>query len=730
MEKFKLALGIHNHQPVGNFDSVFEEAHNKAYRPFLELFDKFENLSLSLHQSGILWAWQEMKYPAYFDLVQRLIYDDRLELMTGGFYEPILPAIPDCDKIGQIQMLNRYLAGKFGEDPTGLWLTERVWEPHLPKILKAAEVEYVPIDDTHFLYAGFEPEQLTGVFITEEAGKTIKLLPIQKKLRYLIPFGSVNDVIGELKKQAEKNPGGLAIYADDGEKFGIWPKTHQHCYTDRWLENFFRAVSDNSDWLEICTLGQAAMTPPVGRAYLPTASYAEMLHWSLPPKAFVEYEEFERWLKDMDKFEQYGRFVRGGHWRGFLAKYEEANLMHKRMLLVSDKLNDYIKRNPNKRDVYDQAKHHLYGAQCNCPYWHGVFGGLYLPHIRSAVFQNLITVENMITPGMNQIKKSSFDFDADGHKEIIIETNKFTAVMKPSRGGALVELDNREASFNVTDTLRRYREGYHAKLHKAATEDEPADNKTASIHDLILSKEKNLDKHLHEDWYLRRCFIDHFLSENTGPEEFATGKFGEDGDFVLEGYDYDWKSDDAIVKLTRRGKLWRKDDCYRLQVDKNYYFDLNSEVVGVGYCFTAEDKNITNVRFALENNFNFLAGHSDDRYILFDGQRAENSFLDSTNTRPDTRSVIIRDDWADISIALSWDKMAEIWQTPIFTVSLSEGGFEKVYQGTSIVKLFNFDLEKGKPYEIAVMLFCGRPENMPPRFLKKSPQPETISGSK
>jgi hypothetical protein len=62
------------------------------------------------------------------------------------------------------------------------------------------------------------------------------------------------------------------------------------------------------------------------------------------------------------------------------------------------------------------------------------------------------------------------------------------------------------------------------------------------------------------------------------------------------------------------------------------------------------------------------------------------------------------------------DREAEIWQVPIFTVSLSEAGFEKVYQGTSIVSIFNCNLKKGRPFEITFMLFSGKPENMPARL--------------
>lgn len=40
-----LVFGIHCHQPIGNFDYVFEEAYEKAYRPFIDFFTSTKILS-------------------------------------------------------------------------------------------------------------------------------------------------------------------------------------------------------------------------------------------------------------------------------------------------------------------------------------------------------------------------------------------------------------------------------------------------------------------------------------------------------------------------------------------------------------------------------------------------------------------------------------------------------------------------------------------------------------
>ena len=692
MSKFKLAFGLHNHQPVGNFDSVFEQAHRDAYAPFLELMEKFPHLRLSIHQSGILWEWQRKADPSYFKAIRQMVERGQVELLTGGFYEPILTAIPERDVHGQIGMLTEYLHRHFGVNASGLWLTERVWEPHLAKTLANAKVKFLPVDDTHFLYAGFQQAQLTGPFITEHEGHTVTLLPIQKRLRYLIPFGTVDEVIAELRTQAERNPDGLAVYADDGEKFGVWPKTHQHCFGDKWLEQFFSALERNADWLEVIPLGEAAAMPTVGRAYLPSASYAEMLHWSLPAQAFLEYENFEHLLKQHGALEQYGRFVRGGHWRGFLAKYEESNLMHKKMLAVSKSLEQFESTHPPS--AADKARDSLYASQCNCPYWHGVFGGLYLPHIRQAVYGKMIEAEEELRRLNKEtgVRVSLNDYDADGHEEILVSTDRLSAVLKPNRGGSLVELSLLKEHFNLTDTLSRRKEGYHLKLDKAVTEDE--NNGTASIHDLVLAKEAGLKSYLVEDWYLKRCCIDHVLSEGVGFEQFQSGSFGEDGDFVLEPYRVQKTAAQNAVVLIRDGLVRRPGQTVPLRIKKQYTFEPDANSINVRYELSSPHGASAEVTFAVENSFNFQAGHAYDRYLLVDNQRSDNAWLDAPGCHARATGIAMVDEYRNLAAAVVSDRDAEIWHLPIFTVSLSEGGFEKVYQGTTLVHVFKIKLSE------------------------------------
>src|SRR5439155_1564848 len=115
----------------------------------------------------------------------------QVELLTGGFYEPILAVLPDHDKFGQIERLTAFLKTHFGVRPRGMWLAERVWEPHLPRVLAEAGVEYVLVDDSHFALAGLDPDTLGGYYLTEDQGVRLRVFPISQRLRYLIPFAGV-----------------------------------------------------------------------------------------------------------------------------------------------------------------------------------------------------------------------------------------------------------------------------------------------------------------------------------------------------------------------------------------------------------------------------------------------------------------------------------------------------------------------------------------------------------
>ena len=532
-EKFHLALLIHAHQPCGNFEHVLEKAYASSYLPFIEHLEKHPKVHLGLHYSGPLLTWIEEHRSEYFVRLKKLVQAGQVELVGGGFYEPILVSIPSEDQHEQITRLGAYLEKHFGKLPSGAWLAERVWEPQLPSALAAASVAYTLVDDIHFLAAGFEPEELFGAYIAEDRGKTVWLYPGQKALRYLIPFGKVEDVIAYLRDAAAVHPGGVAAMGDDMEKFGVWPGTHEHCYKDGWLSAFFTALEENSNWLGVSTPGHYLEShAPLGRADLPTASYTEMMEWALPTRVRQRYHEV---VKEFGARPEILSFLRGGSWRGFFRKYPESNLLHKKMLRVSAR----IAAAPVHRDGAKssnklvQARDLLLRAQCNDAYWHGIFGGIYAPHLRTDPWRNLIRAEAIAdreTPGALAPRVELLDYDADGANELLFTSLEAQALVKPNDGGTIAALDFRPSAATLVNSVLRRPEAYHTRLREAAGK--PATGAVASIHEQTRVKEPGLERFLRYDRWPRHAFRVMIFDPDRTHADYEILELREDAGFA------------------------------------------------------------------------------------------------------------------------------------------------------------------------------------------------------
>jgi len=256
MKTIHLLFAVHNHQPVGNLDQVLRESWEKCYYPFLQILKKHPQFRITLHYSGALLERLEKEHPEFLPLLGGLVERGQVELLSGGFYEPLLAMIPAKDAVGQILMLNQYLQEKLQASPRGFWLAERVWSPALPQILAPTGLQYTIVDDSHFRYAGIPEEEMFGYYVTEKEGFPLSIFPIHKPMRYAIPFHAPEETIEALRFYATDR-GNLAIpYADDGEKFGLWPGTYHSVYQEGWLEKFITTLEQNRDWIHLLTFGE------------------------------------------------------------------------------------------------------------------------------------------------------------------------------------------------------------------------------------------------------------------------------------------------------------------------------------------------------------------------------------------------------------------------------------------------------------------------------------------
>src|SRR5262249_45136106 len=157
------------------------------------------------------------------------------------------------------------LEAQFGMRPGGAGLAERVWEPDLPTALVGAGYRWTILDDAHFRAAAIPQAGLRGPYTTADQGKVLAAYGRAQRPRHRIPFSPVSSVIDHLRDHATEAGDRVGTMGDDGEKFGAWPTTFEHCWTNGWVEEFFTALEANAGWLTTVTPSRWLDDhPPIG----------------------------------------------------------------------------------------------------------------------------------------------------------------------------------------------------------------------------------------------------------------------------------------------------------------------------------------------------------------------------------------------------------------------------------------------------------------------------------
>jgi alpha-amylase len=705
--RISLALAIHNHQPVGNFGWVFAEVFDQAYEPLVAALERHPGVRLSLHYTGPLLEWLVGERPAFVARLRALVDRGQVELMGGGLYEPVLASLPERDRVAQLARMADAIETLAGHRPRGAWLAERVWEPDLPTSLVGAGYQWTILDDAHFRAAAIPEDDLWGAYTTEDQGHLMTVFGTEQGLRYLIPFGEVEAVIEHLRAHATEAGDRVGMMGDDGEKFGAWPTTWEHCWgKGRWVERFFEAIEANAAWLTTVTPSEwLTREPPIGRVYVPTGSYAEMGEWALPPdEAIVFHEARERAL--VAKAPE-ARYLRGGFWRNFQVKYREINDLHKQMLRTSAKV-AAMPDAPSR----DRALDHLHRGQSNDCYWHGLFGGIYISHMRLATYEHLIAAEDLAdaVAGIGDVAALE-DTDADGIDEVRLADSGQVVTVDLAEGAGIGSWDVRAVRHALTAVLRRRPEAYHERLRRSAAAldaiaagvvpaAEGAGGVT-SIHEIVREKEPGLAERLRYDAYERRSGLVRFLAVDETPERWADGEASELGD-ALEGA---WEAT-AVgagrLTVERSGLVGSGAARQAIHLAKTVALggDRRAPTLSVELRVENRSDRALAGRLGVEWALTMLGGGGNpSAWWDVAGTRTGH---DVAGTAGSVEALAQGNDYIGVWVDTRVTPAAEAWWAPIDTISNSEAGFERVYQGSALLLSWPLSLEPGAARTVRV----------------------------
>ena len=712
-----LPIVFHFHQPVDNYGWVFEDSFKKAYEPLIDNIYKYPEVKVTLHFSGNILEWFLKNKPSFIEKLKTMAKRDQIEMIGGGYYEPIFAIIPYRDKIAQMKKLSNLIKKEFGLEVKGAWLSERVWEPNYPSFLNEVGLKYILVDDNHFRGTGLTEEDSFYSYITEDEGKTLRVFPINEPIRYLMPWKPTYMTIDYLRDAASEKGDRVCVFISDAEKMGVWASTHQICYEEGnghqegdngkpFIRAFLEQIVKHK-WIKSITLSEyMEQYPAKGLVYLPTASYDKMEEWVLPTEIRLKFNNIRKALKDdPEKYEEYS-FLKGGFWRSFLVKYPESNNMHKKMIHVRNMLIDIEDHHDidegeelynNMKAMIDKAWDEIYKAQCNDCYWHGMFGGVYLQFLRFSVYTHLINAENIIDEMSaiiwdsedSYINVVSMDFNKDSRRDIIIESNILNTYINPSDGGTIFELDFKPKSYNLLNTLTRWHEAYHDK-------------------DKIQEREFMIDRHRRSMLRMR------FIHDDVSLEEIEADTYYEFGDFVDGNFTIKRSAKEgqtAIIEMEKLGSIkdLETDDRVSCTINKNILIEENKILIQIKGKFEQEkedalDRILKNIYVAIDVPFFFNGDTTKFTWEcggFMSDKIKEEGILDPIEYQGSDFKAY--DDTYDLKFEIMLSSTSEeinIYKFPIIAFVHTDEGYKRIYQGINVTPRFKLN----KSFEIELQI--------------------------
>ncbi len=381
-------------------------------------------------------------------------------------------------------------------------LGERPWCPALAD----AGIRYVTVDDYHFLCTGKTVEELDG-YLQHRGGR-----PQPRSVSDLRGAALPHSVLSRAPRPSPSSKawrrairGSAAIYFDDIEKFGIWPETYEWVYEKGWLQQFIEGVRRSSGDRAPQHFDEYRAASADARRRL---SADHLLHRD------ERVDAAGRARARLCRPGQAGagprplRARQGLPARRHLAQFPVALQRVELDAQAHAGAVGATRRAAAAQRSTGRLRELLYLAQANDAYWHGLFGGLYLPHLRRAVYNALVELEGRAGPVSAAAGGASSSMPTwTASRSCSFTTRSCKRWFAATADAAVIELDSYSLRHNFGDTLRRREEHYYRKMHVGEHQHFQGEG-IASAHDRVSFKHAIAPADIDPDTRPRGLFLD------------------------------------------------------------------------------------------------------------------------------------------------------------------------------------------------------------------------------
>lgn len=436
MKRLNIILGVISQPPRGLDPRFYEGSYQRALRPFLKTLNEFPDFPVSLFFSGTQLEWLGTEHPEAIMLIGDMVKRRQVEMIGGGYYDPIFPIVSSSDRVGQVEMLTTLIRKKFGKRPRGGWITDGVWEPNLPIFLRNSGLNYVFLGSDSFVTIGLSDKELLQPYLTEEQGKVIKVFPLSNEISEFLQTATPEAAVNKLRALRKRYGTGtagttemtLSVFVDIDHPGADFTSRDDRNGKDQWWLSLFSLLEKRKEFALQLPGSVHLATSQVRKIYL--SGYEVPRSHDVTGVMLPELQRSR------------------GIFRNNFDQYSELNLFYAKMLHVSA-LVDGIKRDRSRKK---SARREIWCSQSKGNYSYNVFEALHYRSIRLSGWRALLEAERITREkGIFQPGLVKLDFDMDGVEEFLYQGNALNVYIH-SVGAQVFELDHLSGFWNYQDT--------------------------------------------------------------------------------------------------------------------------------------------------------------------------------------------------------------------------------------------------------------------------------------
>lgn len=545
---------------------VMEKQYQSLYKPLGKFLYAHQSFRLSFSFNGIQLSFFEKKHPEFIEILRELVVRKQIEMIGGGFYDPVFPLLYPIDRSGQIDLLSSKIRHLFGTRPRGISLCASIWDPCLVSSFTSSGMEYVILDESLIQ----EEKRKYVPLLMADKGKSISVLSDCVSLKPDFE-NAPSKFIEEVRESIRKSEKHLKNEYFDSEKvvcIQLKAEEMECLLKSNWLNNFSKEMVSQKDEIELCTCFQFVKNTECRiPAYISSGMSSEIATWAIKP--YQSVKKSGRW--DVTIFDLF-------------QVYPQSKALFDRMVYVSQLVNlchgDKVRKN--------LAREKLWESQIGNSFICTSKGAFVTSSFRQQAYKNLFHVEKILRE-CSDFSESvcNFDYNADGYDEYVCRMENFFAVLN-RRGGAIREFDVMQDSGNFADNLARIKEFEGC-----------------------------------DDNYERGLFIDHLWSEKEF-ENYVQNNPSGGGIFSQKLYNVSkFNASRKEVNFTVSAVYNNKQ---KVNIRKKYI--ANSNGFSIQYILKNESDSMLNAKFVVESSFaqvNFKQTNFNafKLAIVTDGQKQE-----------------------------------------------------------------------------------------------------------